>query len=438
MDGRRTVAGWRWGERRRDRRWLLRGAAVTAGSLPSRAFRAVPKGMAGAGKGTTTRLEIEPNPAAVDAPLRIRLLGLARGDVVTLRTEEIDGAGVPWTGEARFLADASGLVDVGTQAPLAGTYGDSDPMGLVWSALPPFSPESGFYVPRLDPGTLRVTAERSGTTIAGAEVVREVGPSAVPGIDVDETGLYGRLYRPAGKVPAPGLLVLGGSEGGLSPYVGRLSALFARHGYAALALAYFGVETLPAELARIPLEYFGEALEWLRARPEVRAARIGIVGLSRGGELALLLGTTYPACEVVVSYVGSGVVLPAPGGDLPAWSLGGRPVPWLSETDPASWDRATIPVERINGPVLLLSGENDALWPSAELSELAMVRLRDRGHPFPFAHHRYAGAGHGLQPPYLPTTAGGLTFGGSAQGTAAANADSWPRVLGLLDARLRR
>ncbi len=38
------------------------------------------------------------------------------------------------------------------------------------------------------------------------------------------------------------------------------AALLASHGYAALALAYFGVEDVPKDLINIPLEYFGTAL----------------------------------------------------------------------------------------------------------------------------------------------------------------------------------
>ena len=51
--------------------------------------------------------------------------------------------------------------------------------------------------------------------------------------------------------------------------------------------------------------------------------------------------------------------------------------------------RATIPVERINGPVLLISGEDDQMWPSRTLAEIAMERLRAHRHPYPDEHIAY-------------------------------------------------
>ena len=55
---------------------------------------------------------------------------------------------------------------------------------------------------------------------------------------------------------------------------------------------------------------------------------------------------------------------------------------------------ASIAVENINGPVMLLSGVDDQLWPSTRLSEVAMERLRAHDHPFPYEHLRYEDAGH--------------------------------------------
>ena len=49
-------------------------------------------------------------------------------------------------------------------------------------------------------------------------------------------------------------------------------------------------------------------------------------------------------------------------------------------------DRAAIAVEKINGPVLLLSATRDEFWPSTEMSELIVTRLRKSGFPHPFEH----------------------------------------------------
>jgi dienelactone hydrolase len=62
---------------------------------------------------------------------------------------------------------------------------------------------------------------------------------------VDEGSLVGMFFQPAGSGARPAVLVLGGSEGGLPT---ATAALIASYGYAALALAYFGLPTLPPVL----------------------------------------------------------------------------------------------------------------------------------------------------------------------------------------------
>jgi acetyl esterase/lipase len=129
-----------------------------------------------------------------------------------------------------------------------------------------------------------------------------------PGIarePVRDDGLVGTFFAPADRTARPGVLVVGGSDGGLSE---GMAALLASHGFAALALAYFRAEHLPPDLTEIPLEYFETAIRWLGRQPSVAAGGLGVVGRSRGGELALLLAATFPEITAVVGYVPSGVV----------------------------------------------------------------------------------------------------------------------------------
>ena len=176
---------------------------------------------------------------------------------------------------------------------------------------------------------------------------------------------------------------------------------------------------------------FAKALSWLARRTDVRQDAIAVAGASRGGELALLLAATYPVFRAVVSWVGSGLVSGgvvsmgvAPvagwtreGRDLPfagfvpgAVDMNARPVTltpgfFAGLDDAEAVAAAEIPVERINGPVLLVSGTDDAVWPSTTLSEFAVRRLRAYGHPHAVEHLVYEGAGHIIGPP-IP----GLTF----------------------------
>src|SRR5690606_308251 len=75
----------------------------------------------------------------------------------------------------------------------------------------------------------------------------------------------------------------------------------AAEGYAVLALAHFGKEGLPPELEEVPLEYFGKAIAWMKSSPNIDSSKLGIIGISRGSTLALLLPTIYPEFDAVVA-----------------------------------------------------------------------------------------------------------------------------------------
>ncbi len=232
----------------------------------------------------------------------------------------------------------------------------------------------------------------------------------------------------------------------------------------------------------IPLEYFETVIDWLLAQVGVRRRpALGVMGGSRGGELALLFRATFPAVTAVVSYEGSGVVTQGIGGGnilemvntgRPSWTHQGRPLPYLPSRatpefeaqvraggpvelgrvflaaleDTAAVEAATIPVERINGPVLLISAGDDRLWPSARLSEIAEERLTGHRHPHPHRQLRYDCAGHGTIPsPFGPTTVReapgpGVTFArpGTAEDDAFARADAWSHTLAFLARHLRQ
>lgn len=389
-------------------------------------------------------ITIQPESALADEPVQIRVAGLESGQIVTLTAVMNDDRSREWESQATFVADGQGVVDVTTQAPISGTYSGTDPMGLIWSMLPNMPGAEKPYFANWETYTVvvTITAEIEGEQLGPAYFRRIRLPEDVTRTAVSENGLVGVFFTPEGTGPFPTLLVLGGSDGGVDT---KKATLLAAHGYAALALAYFGPPSLPDALAEIPLEYFNTAIDWLKSQEAVDKNRIGVVGTSRGGELALLLGATYPDLKAVISYVGSGVVYAGytrtPDDLRAAWTIDGEPVPFhIPATN--NLDEAAIPVERISGPVLLISGGDDQLWPSAELSQIAIDRLRQHNHPYPYEHLVYENAGHFIGPPYWPTGGDGFTHpvsgvrftaGGTPAADAHANADSWTRVLAFLE-----
>lgn len=399
----------------------------------------------------TPRFDIPRRDVLLDEPIQIGLSGLAPKTTVTIRVR--GGEGGEWTSNAVFLADDNGQVDVTRTAPVRGSYKDADSMGLFWSIERHRGPRASVVdddnedegEPRT-PESWTLTAEVGNQIVAQTTVRRRAIADGVRLTPVRAGGLVGTFYEPPDGGRHPALLVLGGSEGGI-PRVAGPSGGFASRGYAVLALAYFGVEGLPGTLSNIPLEY-GTAINWLAAQPSVDATRIGVIGASRGAELALLLGGIYPRLRVVVAYMPSHVVVRGccdPRTTFFAWTIGGRPIaamPPPGRRDPLEAQRAEIQVERIRGALLLVSGKDDGVWPSAESAAKIVARLQQQRFPFPYESLVYEHVGHAITRPYMPTTnlngqrnprsGRVVNRGGTPGGTAKAREDSWTKVLAFV------
>ncbi len=273
--------------------------------------------------------------------MRIRLHGLPSGIQVTLRAEATDPRGRSWCSAAVFAVDDDGVLDLHRHAPLSGSYREVDPMGLIWSMLPVGDPEPGHAPGFLAPTPLRLTAEVDGKRIAWTEIQRLRVPDDQRAVreEVREQELVGTLYRPAGDEHVPGVILLGGAEGGMHE---DDAALLAAHGYVTLALAYYGMPGLPPTLRNVPLEYFGTALDHMRRHPNVQTDRLALVGVSKGGEAALLIGSTLNGLRAVVSVVGSGLLTQGISQDVlsgsfleilttpvASWTYQGRELPYL-------------------------------------------------------------------------------------------------------------
>ena len=161
-----------------------------------------------------------------------------------------------------------------------------------------------------------------------------------------------------------------------------------------------------------------------------------MIGVSRGGEGALLIGSTYPRLvHGVVGLVASNVVNPSTDGHSPAWTLHGTPLAHVEraefgQPDPADHPRVFIRAERISGPILTFSGGDDLLWPSSSYMTVLEQRLEERHFARPHRDVDYGTAGHllGSAIPYLPA-ASESGYGGSPAADAAARAALWPRML---------
>ncbi|MFZ0737573.1 MAG: acyl-CoA thioesterase/BAAT N-terminal domain-containing protein, partial [Candidatus Acidiferrales bacterium] len=286
------------------------------------------------------QIEITPNPALVDELVRIRVRGAAAAERVRLAAWTMDDAGRRWDSRAEFIARGDGSVDLGEDASRAGTYRGVDAMGLFWSLAlnPGDAGQHDQYLKReLTPCEITFEASSPGVrSIARARLERQYVPPGTIVRAVEEDRLAGLLFLPpnganeeTGRFPA--VITLGGSGGGLD---WEMAAALSAHGYAGFALPYFGFDPLPGSLNSIPLEYFERAIAWLCRQPEIDAGRLAVHGISRGGELALLLATKIPLLRAVVGVVPGNVVWQGTG--APPADSSGSSAPDGGEGTPAA------------------------------------------------------------------------------------------------------
>ncbi|HKV84228.1 MAG TPA: acyl-CoA thioester hydrolase/BAAT C-terminal domain-containing protein [Ktedonobacterales bacterium] len=257
---------------------------------------------------------------------------------------------------------------------------------------------------------------------------------------------------------ACGVLVLAGSSGRVDVARARL---LARHRALALALRWFGGPGQPPGICEVPLETFTGAVDWLCGQG---VKRVGLLGLSKGAEAALLVAccdarigaaVAISPSSVAWANVGAG----ADGQSYPyrsSWTWQGEPLPFVPYDE--SWSAsqtqgpvayrslyerslaafperalaAAIPIERTEARTLLIAGGDDEMWPSASFAAALAERRRAAGRQIEvIAEPR---AGHRPPFPEEPTPGPSATYryGGSPEADAALGAAAWPRTLDCL------
>ncbi|MFI6455984.1 acyl-CoA thioester hydrolase/BAAT C-terminal domain-containing protein [Streptosporangium amethystogenes] len=259
-----------------------------------------------------------------------------------------------------------------------------------------------------------------------------------------------------------GVLVLAGSSGRIEI---ERSRLLARQGAIALSIRWFGGPGQPAGICEIPLETFAAAVDLLL---DTGVRRVGVVGVSKGAEAALLIAGLDPRIDAVVALSPTSLAWAniGPGVDGRAhpyrssWTWRGEPVPFVPYDDtwapaepegsPVSYrtlyershtrfadaaEAAAIPIERVTGDLLLVAGGDDRMWPSLPFAEELAVRHSVAEHlarviGSPDAGHRPRLPGE--SPAQASTT---YLYGGSPSADAALGAAAWPHILQTLQIR---
>ena len=240
--------------------------------------------------------------------------------------------------------------------------------------------------------------------------------------NVQTDGFKGVLYPGNGRKDKV-LIVMSGSNGGMK-LTRQATRFYHENGFPALALALFKTSQTPKDLSRVPVEYVENAIGWLKKQGY---ERIGVDGMSKGSEMALVAASMFPELSCVIARVPSHFVSEGLSGSgknkgpsgTSCWSYRDKELPYApyrsrsfnllsvllkeKELHIISFNRdkdvnpeAIIPIERIKAPILLLSSKHDEVWPSFESAELMEKKLTEIGFPYPHRHIAFEHMSHAM------------------------------------------
>jgi acyl-coenzyme A thioesterase 1/2/4 len=422
-------------------------------------------------------------------PISIIASGFSRGAKVVLSSHLTDDAGVAWSAHGQFVADARGQVDVAKAPSEAGSFTGLNPAGLFWAMQPSTGLDRKFQIEAtekahklgqphfVDPYasySITLRAEVDGVVKAETELTLH---KLLPGIEIVEVRngkLRGKLLRQTDRSKVKGAIMsLTGSGGGVEA---GYAPVLASHGYDVFSLAYFAYEDLPTTISSLPLEYFEEGFRWMQAN--LAAQKIAVQGASRGGELTVILAAYFPqyvngAIPIVPMYASSCGWDPDVGVSGPSWTLGGKDIPYAENQgspsteemrkignelpngfamtpyyrndmdQPAVRANAAIPIERASGPLLMISGVEDQMWPCTWGSDRIIDRLRAKGFAHSYKHLAMRETGHLTPLPNSITSFNHALYhslanifldcGGTAEGSAHASREMLNEMLAHYD-----
>lgn len=254
---------------------------------------------------------------------------------------------------------------------------------------------------------------------------------------VKTDGFYGELFRPdEDKYPGKALICFSGSDGGIG-MTKLLAAVFQSQGLTTLALAYVGAEGLPERFVNVPIDFLEAAAKRLH---DMGYEKVGVWGISKGAELSLTAASLLPGLiNAAISVVPMSIVCQGFAKDkgivfVPetSWSFHGKSLPYTpfrQEKFPMGhilWKsiqiqditmcdlyepmiqhpnpESVIRVEKITGPILLISSKMDNMWPSELAAAKIMKRLKEHEFQYDYQHLSYDYGSHLFVPMELRST----------------------------------
>ncbi|ELW68420.1 Acyl-coenzyme A amino acid N-acyltransferase 2 [Tupaia chinensis] len=370
------------------------------------------------------QLVATPASALADEPVHIRATGLLPSQVVTIKASLKDEKGNMFWSKALYRANEAGEVDLKQTPALGGDYVGIHPMGLFWSLKPEKAfrrllkqdvMNSPFWVTLDLYDSIRFQNSAKVQPKASQVVQRWFSAPGVQRKQIREGRVRGALFLPP-----------------------------------VLALAYFAYEDLPEELLEVDLEYFEEAANLLLAHPKILKPGVGVISVSKGAEIGLAMACYLKQVVASVCINGPNMVFGVPlryrdlvmtpkhlVEECTQFHISGAVRLYRRRGDPRDElnHESLLPVEKAQGSILFIVGENDECMNSRACAEQAMDQLRSHGR----SSGRmlvYPGAGHLIEPPYSPLCFASWTrgvlwpllWGGDSVGHAAAQEHAWGEI----------
>lgn len=237
-------------------------------------------------------------------------------------------------------------------------------------------------------------------------------------MNLSEKGFEGILLEGNGSKEKV-VIVMSGSNGGMKLTL-QCANFYHEHGIPALALALFATKGTVPNLSKVPVEYVERAIHWLQS---LGYKKIGIDGMSKGSEMALVAASMFSDLSCVIVrvpsyFVSEGLIRKRPS-NTSCWSYQQKELPYApyksrsfniikmilkkKELDILPFNRdkdvteeSIIKIENIQAPILIVSSKQDSVWPSYQSGLYIENRLLENQYKYPVKHVAYENMSHAL------------------------------------------
>ena len=412
-----------------------------------------------------SKIYFEPLPkdTLMSDDFKIKLMGGHILGRALIALEIKDDSGDVFTTDGFFMFNPDGVIDLSEQASISGSYKGVDAKGLFGSLGEDFK--------NFTRSDLKITLKAYVEEVFITEYktkIRYLKPNVkVKEIKKSKDKIFGTYYLPEVKKLKRAFICLGGSAGN-RPHLG--AAILSSLGHPVLALSYFNFDGLSKNCVEVPLEIIVNAKKWLQ--DELKVTDVGIIGCSKGAELALLSSTQQSFNPVVLASPSSHVFQGLGGYSKPksSWTIAKKPAPYLilkmgafgfwsfmyrlfrkkpnsftkvynkaldkkSKSYLKKKEASRIKSEEIKSNLLMLSGEQDLIWPSAKMAKEIEKTFKSTS-KFKCKNIVYEDAGHltfrnqpGLPVESIIGDKMKLSIGGDPKLNQQANSKMWDEII---------